>query len=67
MTPIDINKFIDELGETLDSGLITTEQYDEFMYRCASIQAYKPSQLQITMERILNEISMIKEEKESNQ
>lgn len=67
MAPIGISEFFDKLGEAIDNNVITDEQYDEFMYRCATTQAYKPSQLQAVMGSILNKISELENEKESNQ
>lgn len=54
---ISTNVFINKLGEALDNGIITSEQYDNYMYECAVAQAYDPEQLEELMESILAVIS----------
>lgn len=64
---ISTNVFINKLGEALDNGIITNEQYDNYMYECAVAQAYDPDQLEGLMDGILTAITFINQGSETEE
>ena len=53
MALISTDEFKGKLLDFLNKGLITEEQYEDYIYQCAYTQAYEPNQLQEVMSYIL--------------